>query len=286
MMKMTFETFRQAQYEATLAALDNLWQGASLSRRADMMVERYWAEKRAASLNPLVRAGQKYFSQSDEDGITLEILRRLGKGPGVFAEFGCGNGTENNSLILLMSGWRGAWIGGEDLKVQVPAASAKLRFVKDWVTAENCAALAAKGLPEGGIAGVNFLSIDLDGNDLHITDALLRAGAKPDVLVVEYNGKFPPPIRFTIKYDPQHRWKSDDYQGASLQSYVDLLAPAGYRLVACNLTGTNAFFVRREFDAQFSDVPEDAGKLFYPADYNWFVGRGHPVAARTIEQFF
>jgi hypothetical protein len=285
MMKLSFETFRQAQFEGTVAALDQLWQVASLARRADMMVEKYWAEKRAASPNPLVRAGQKYYSQSDEDGITLEILRRLGKAAGVFAEFGCGTGLENNSLILLMSGWRGAWIGGEALQLTIPAGSEKLRFVKDWVTAENCAELAARGLPAGGLAGVDLLSVDLDGNDLHITEALLRAGAKPAVLVAEYNGKFPPPIRFTVKYDPQHRWKNDDYQGASLQSYLDLLEPAGYRLVACNLTGTNAFFVRREFDAHFQDVPADPAALFYPADYNWFFTRGHPAAARTIEQF-
>jgi hypothetical protein len=32
---------------------------------------------------------------------------------GTFAEFGVGNGLENNTLILLASGWRGFWIDGQ-----------------------------------------------------------------------------------------------------------------------------------------------------------------------------
>ena len=52
-------------------------------------------------INPLNRFGLKCFSQTDEDGITLEILRRIKSlGKGVFAEFGVGDGTENNTLIL------------------------------------------------------------------------------------------------------------------------------------------------------------------------------------------
>jgi hypothetical protein len=63
--------------------------------------------------NPLNRFGAKCFSQSDEDGITLEILKRIGSiEKGAFAEFGVADGTENNTLILLSLGWRGFWVGG------------------------------------------------------------------------------------------------------------------------------------------------------------------------------
>ena len=44
---------------------------------------------------------KKCFSQTDEDGITIEILRRIGcLEKGTFAEFGPGDGMENNTLIL------------------------------------------------------------------------------------------------------------------------------------------------------------------------------------------
>ena len=35
--------------------------------------------------------GKKGFSQTDEDGITLEIIKRMGIKKGIFAEFGAGD---------------------------------------------------------------------------------------------------------------------------------------------------------------------------------------------------
>ena len=68
---------------------------------------------------------------------------------------------------------------------------------------------------------------------------------KPRVIIVEYNAKFPPPIRKCIKYDPKFIWKYDDYLGASLQLLVDNLKKE-YALVGCNISGINAFFIKKE----------------------------------------
>ena len=66
--------------------------------------------------NPLNSFGKKCFSQSDEDGITIEIFKRLKNlNSGSFLELGVGDGTENNTLILLSLGWNGFWVGGSDL---------------------------------------------------------------------------------------------------------------------------------------------------------------------------
>ena len=285
MFKALFDRLKQAQAEGTFDALTEIWNRASVTRRLDMGVERYWRDKRAASANPLVKAGQKYFSQNDEDGITLEILRRIGLESGTFVEFGAGDGLENTSLILLMRGWKGVWLGADTLRISIPPDSPKLRHSNAWITAENCGALVASELAALGAQGCDFLSIDLDGNDLHIAEKVLAGGMRPAVIVVEYNAKFPPPIRWSIRYDPKHQWKGDDYQGASLQSFADLFGNAGYRLVACNITGVNAYFVRNDFAAAFADVPSDIATLFQPADYNWFVGQGHPASPKTIERF-
>jgi hypothetical protein len=70
--------------------------------------------------NPLNGFGNKCFSQSDEDGITIEILKRIKcLDKGTFAEFGVGNGTENNTLILKALGWKGFWCGGEELAFDI-----------------------------------------------------------------------------------------------------------------------------------------------------------------------
>ena len=84
--------------------------------------------------NPLNRFGAKCFSQSDEDGITLEILKRIGLlEKGIFAEFGVADGTENNTLILLSLWWRGFWVGGDTLSFHTPQNN-KFTYIKKWIT--------------------------------------------------------------------------------------------------------------------------------------------------------
>ncbi len=184
-----------------------------------------------------------------------------------------------------MRGWNGVWIGAEDLKIHVPEPSQKLCFERGWVTRDNCVEIMRRGIQTVGAQEVNLVSMDLDGNDFHFVQRILEGGFKPDVFVVEYNAKFPPPIRFSIAYDPAFVWSWGDYFGASLQTFIDLFDSFGFRLVCCNVTGINAFFVHKRHAALFEDVPQDAESLFMPADYNWFVRRGHSPDARSIEQF-
>lgn len=246
------------------------------------------AARRLVSLahrNPLVRLGEKYYSQNDEDGIILEICRRLRLSERHFIELGAGNGLENNSLILLMSGWRGAWLGDNDLAFTPPMGNRRLVFEKSFITRENAHALWLECARRLDVGSFDLLSIDLDGNDRHILEALLEQGARPAVIVVEYNGKFPPPIRFCVDYDPGFVWDGTDYSGASLQSFVDLLDPAGYRLVACNITGLNAFFVDDRFGDRFQDVPTEIEQLFMPADYSMVTWAGHQPSPQTVLSF-
>jgi hypothetical protein len=252
-------------------------------RLRDIFVERHWARKKEAIGNPLVRCGEKFFSQNDEDGILLEILRRTGLRDGVFVEIGVGNGLENNTLILLMNGWQGVWLGNEPLAFEVPE-DGPLVFQQSWVTRDNCCSLVSHGLGALGGRRVNVLSVDIDGNDLYVIGEILASGLAPDVVVAEYNGKFPPPIRWSIAYDENHVWDGSDYMGASLQSLVDEIGKYDYRLVACNLTGVNAFFVRNAHAAAFKDVPTEPARLFVGADNVWFLSKGHQTSPRTILQ--
>ena len=88
--------------------------------------------------NPLNKFGKICFSQTDEDGITIEILKRIKKlSNGSFAELGVGDGTENNTLILLAMGWRGFWVGGGNLAIDINANNKKIKYLKSWITKEN-----------------------------------------------------------------------------------------------------------------------------------------------------
>jgi hypothetical protein len=255
-----------------------------LRRRLDINIEWYWAEKKTRLKNPLNQFGEKYYSQNDEDGILLEVVRRLGIVNGVFVEYGCGNGLENNSIILLMSGWSGTWIGNVPLMLNVPIGC-RLSFLRTWVTKDNCYRLMSDGLSSVGADHPNIVSVDLDGNDYHIVSELLKSGVRPDVFVVEYNGKFPPPIRFQIQYDVNHVWDLMDYFGASIQSLVDLFDDYEYSLVCCNLTGTNAFFISTSKLHLLPEIPKTIDEIFVPSDYNWFLRKGHKISPKTIETF-
>ena len=129
------------------------------------------------------------------------------------------------------------------------------------------------------------MSLDLDGNDLYLVDAILHAGFKPKLFIVEYNAKFPPPVEFTIAYDAGHVWRANDYFGASLTSFVKLFARFGYMLVCCNAaTGANAFFVHESYRDQFQDVPSDIRDVYQEPRY-WLYGRyGHAQSVSTVER--
>ncbi|CPR08934.1 hypothetical protein BN971_01396 [Mycobacterium bohemicum DSM 44277] len=234
--------------------------------------------------NPLNRAGKKCFSATDEDGITLEILRRIGLlEDGVFGEFGVGDGTENNTLILAALGWKGFWVGGQDLAVAWED-NPRFTYAKAWITADNIVALSRSCLQRIGATRLDVVSLDLDGNDIYLVEKLLADGIRPKLFIVEYNGKFPPPVKFQIAYDPDHVWQSDDYFGASLSSYAALFARFEYRLVCCNShSGSDAFFVDASVSQHFADVPTDIGQIYVEPRYFLYGGFGqHKTSPRTV----
>ena len=235
--------------------------------------------------NPIIRKGAKYFSQNDEDGILLEILRRCRLSSGTFLEFGVGNGLENNTVILLMHGWRGCWFGGEDLAFSV-APTDRWAYQKVWIKPDNAVDLMASTLDRYQCSDVDVMSIDLDGMDIYVVEKLLGSGRRPGVLVCEYNSKFPPPVDFRITYDQDFVWDGQtDYSAASLQAYVNVLSQYSYVLVACNITGSNAFFVRSDYAPGFHDVPDTISELYSPPNDGVIYTLNHPASPRTVRSF-
>ena len=211
--------------------------------------------------------GFKVYSQADEDGIVEEITRRIGIDRGHFIEIGCGDGRENNSHYLLLKGWRGIWVDGDPHNIAAIRATlpldGRLRLVEQMLTRDNVTAIpTAAGSPDFG--ALDLLSVDVDGNDLAIAEAAVKVWS-PQIVVGEYNAKFPYPMQQEVRYDAHHRWARDDYHGASLAAWVERLKPE-YRLVTCNLAGTNAFLVRADVAGRF---PIRApAQLYQPARFH------------------
>jgi len=239
------------------------------------------AGDRYAAPRRLERHGRKVWSQCDEDGILEEIFRRIGIASRSFVEFGVSNGRECNTLKLLVEGWRGLWMESSAERCDAirrifaaRLAAGQLELRQASVSAENIdGLLAAARVAAAG--ELDLLCIDIDGNDYHVLKAV--RSVRPRVLVIEYNGKFPPPMDLVQPYDPSRTWDGSDYGGSSLQAIANLAARRGYRLVGTNITGVNAFFVRTDLaGGHFADG--GPAELYNPARYFLISGfvAGHP----------
>ena len=227
------------------------------------------AEIRATMPDNPVLAGYKVYSQVDEDGIIRALLNHLPEATQsrTAIEIGCGNGLENNTHLLLIEGFRVCWLDGapgniDFIKRELGLSGKckdRLMVAESNVTRENISLTLHRFCEFLATSEPDLFSLDIDGNDLHVRSRALEM-IRPKIIFVEYNGKFPPPLSVTIRYDAQHQWNGDDYQGASLQAFSELLT--GYFLACCNIAGANAFFVRNEFRALFPDYPVAA--LFQP----------------------
>ncbi len=248
----------------------------------DILIYQEQNNRKKNHLNPFVKFGQKCFSQTDEDGITLEIIDRLGISNGQFIEFGVGNGIENNTLVLLSLGWKGYWFGGQDLIINVEK-SLKLSFEKIWITKNNIVDLCNSAQKK--MTKIDLISLDLDGNDYYLIQEILENNITPTVFVVEYNAKFIPPIEFVIDYDVDHKWMEDDYFGASLATLNILFEKFNYFLVCCNsASGSNAFFVKKEFRNLFPEIPLKLKDIYCSPFYFLPSKFGHTQSVKTIEK--
>jgi hypothetical protein len=190
----------------------------------------------------------KLYSQNGEDGILLHIFSRIGVKNHKFVEFGIGDAKECNTANLTLNfGWKSLLMDGLETNV----ASAKLfykrmlgkdannvRITHCFVTAENI----NKVLEDNGMKGeIDLLSIDIDGNDYWVWEAI--NAINPRLVVVEYNASLGFEKTLAVKYDPLfsrfRKHKSGLYHGASLAAFAKLAHSKSYKLIGCESTGIN-----------------------------------------------
>jgi hypothetical protein len=234
---------------------------------------RLWADElakpRHADPKRLLRYGFKMYSQADEDGIIQEIFDRIGATSRTFVEFGVEAGLECNTAKLLLEGWSGLWI---EAAPQHAAAirnnlrgyidGGRLKLTESLVTAENINKL----ITAAGLSGeIDLLGIDIDNNDYWVWKAI--DVVRPRVVVIEYNPTLRPPLSVVVPYRPDAQWDGTNYFGASLEALVRLGRSKDYRIVGCNISGGNAFFVRNDLGAGAFLEPATAAEHYEPARY-------------------
>ena len=191
------------------------------------------------------------FSQFNEDIILQYLIKYLKIKKFNFIEIGVENYDEANTrLILEKDNWNGMVIDSskrniEFIKSQDYYWRHSLSAINQFVTTENVNDII---LENNFLDQVGVLSIDIDGNDLWVWDSIKVI--KPDIVILEYNSKFGMNNSYSIKYDKNFKRNFTGIEkiiyGASLKALMKVSLKKSYHLVATNLNGNNAFFIREE----------------------------------------
>jgi hypothetical protein len=198
--------------------------------------------------------GFRVFSQFDEDGVILFCLSVAGTGTRRFVDIGAGDGVlaSNTANLALNLGFHGLFIDAGATEVErgrrFYAAHPDTRerppvFLREWVTRENVNELVRQTGFEGEI---DFLSIDIDGNDYWIFEAL--DCVQPRLVCVETHTEYGLDD-FVAPYYPDLDWRRvppTNRIGASPLAMTRLAERLGYRLVGANLYGFNALYLRAD----------------------------------------
>lgn len=224
----------------------------------------------------------KVFSQWGDDGIIQYLISRIDFPNKTFIEFGTENYIESNTRFLLINNnWTGLVMDGSVSNVEEIRNSElywkhDLNAIHAFITSENINDLIRLG---GFSKDVGLLSIDIDGNDYWVWEAI--TDISPIVVIVEYNSIFGIDNPWTIPYERDFvRTKahySNLYFGSSLLSLCDLAEKKGYYFVGCSSAGNNAYFIRKDkigplksisaqdgyVASKFRESRSDAGDLTY-----------------------
>ena len=210
--------------------------------------ERYKDKRR------LQRYEYQIYSQHGEDGIINEIFKRIGTKNKTFVEFGCQDGMTNNTTALLLEDWSGTWFdeSKEHIKTVNRTFSneinrGKLTVRQAMLTRENIEQVFEDA---GVLPKIDLLSIDVDGNDYWLWDALRNYKAR--CVIIECNPLFRC-LDWCIPYNPQFKCNLDSTYGASLKALEHLGNKKDMILVGCDLSGCNAFFVEKQYAHMFCE---------------------------------
>jgi len=222
--------------------------------------------------------GFRIYSQFEEDGILLYIFAAIGAHNKTFVDIGSSDGINSNCANLAINfGWHGLFIDGnknsinrgrsfygshQDTFLYPP------EFIHAFIMQENINDI----IRESGFTGIiDLVSIDIDGNDYWVWDAL--SVIEPRVVIVETN------IRFglnsiVVPYNKDYSHpRKHPYSGASPVAMAKLAERKGYRLVGAINYGFNSIYIK-------NGIAED---IFPKISVESILS--HPLNAERLKQF-
>ena len=207
-----------------------------------------WNLEKKKNIKSLYEVEFRIFSQWGEDGIIEWLIQNLPIEKTTFVEFGVENYSEANTRFLLENrNWKGLIMDGNEshmnyIKQDQIYWRHELQAITAFITRENINEL----LKEYGYgSNLGILSIDVDGNDYWLLDAIKDVSAS--ILICEYNPILGDRYAITVPYKPNFTrfdaHYSGLYFGASIKALIDLAKKKGYEFIGTCSNGINAFFV-------------------------------------------
>lgn len=232
-----------------------------LEQKVDALVRHAYVDD-AALPYPFALTARRFqvLSQNEEDGLTLALFRHAGVSNCRFVEIGSGVNGGNSGFFARELGWSGLMVDGSEQRIRRVQATfgPRVLAVAAWVTRENINEL----VQTNGCGGeIDLLSIDVDGIDYWLWESL--SVSSPRIVIMEYNSSFGPSRAVTVPYKPdfdRHDFRGTEnlYYGASLAALVRLGTRKGYRLVAVEPRGVNAFFLRDDVAPEVPAIDAEA----------------------------
>ncbi len=201
------------------------------------------------------------FSQNGEDGIIDVLRKQLKNSNRYFIEIGSADGMQNNSSWLVVAEqYAGLMVEGNPELVSrarrlIPHYSIGAECVNMFVNAASVRELRSLALQ----TDPDVFSLDIDGVDYYIAEAIFKAGFRPKIFVVEYNSVFGPERSITVPYKEGFSFGAEHstklYYGASISAWRKLFSRHNYHFVTVDSKGINAFFVEPScFESSFLDA--------------------------------
>ena len=218
-------------------------------------------------------------SQRGEDGVLAAIFSEIGVRHRRFVDLGCGDNGGNSAYLAAELGWKGLMVDGSKEaigRLRREFRSREVAVKQAWITREDVDELLTRF---GGAGKVDLLSLDIDGNDIWVWDAITACA--PRVVCVEYNTILGHERSVAVPYDPAFerdpRRLFGRYFGASLAALELVGRRKGYRLVA--VENVNAFFVRKGVGRRVPAVPVALAYRLYEKDARYLDRLGDIYAA-------
>jgi hypothetical protein len=203
-------------------------------------------------------------SQEGEDGIIEKALSMLPELDHWCVEFGAWDGKHASNTFDLVSrqGYNAVLIEADREKYGQLCAhyphKDRATFLNAFVGWGNKDGLDYLLRTQLVPRNFDFLSVDVDGNDYHIWEAITEF--RPKLILIEYNFTIPNGVDFFQPADPRCQ------QGSSAAALVRLAKKKGYELIA--LTKLNLLFVDRAYYDLFG-IPDNSLEIMRDEEPNY-----------------